>query len=160
MSLLIYTQHNWDQEPGLDRDSSQGRFYVSVIHLWWQICDFSWGTLREIKLKTMSSFSGTAVSLDQCSSCCPVPLHMGKKFWHENTSSHNRHYHNKLSLSLSAPDPAVFGNTPGGHRQLQANWGWATAEQQDHKHVQLLPEMFFSISFNRDNALFSGDYPQ
>lgn len=158
MSLLIYTQHNWDQEPGLDRDSSQGRFYVSVIHLWWQICDFSWGTLREIKLKTMSSFSGTAVSLDQCSSCCPVPLHMGKKFWHENTSSHNRHYHNKLSLS--APDPAVFGNTPGGHRQLQANWGWATAEQQDHKHVKLLPEMFFSISFNRDNALFSGDYPQ
>lgn len=79
-------QHNWDQEPGLDHESSQGRFYVSVIHLWWQICDVSWRALFEIKLETVSSFSGIAVSLDQCSSCCPVPLHMGKKSWHENTS--------------------------------------------------------------------------
>lgn len=43
---------------------------------------------------------------------------------------------------------------------LQAGLGWATAEQQDHKHVRLWPEIFFSISVNRDNALPLGDHLQ
>lgn len=126
-------QHNWDQEPGLVHESSQGRFYVSVTPLWWAICDVSWGALFKNKLKTVSSFSGIAASLDQCSSCCPVPLHMGKKSWHENTSSHNRHYHNKLSpLSVCPRCCCVWEHTrrsqaaPG---KMRVSHSWAAGSK-------------------------------
>lgn len=148
MSLLIYTSiTETKSQAWIMRAAREG--FMSV----WHTCGERFVTLRGF---IWEQARDSVFLFRYCCifgySCCPVPLHMGKKSWHENTSSHNMHYHNKLSLSLSAPDVAVFGSTPGGYRQLQARWGWATAEQQDQKYVKLWLEMFFSVSFNRDNA--------